>query len=78
MPRCVGVGSNAYHRLLGDTHDARPRRPVRRLSSGAMSTESLFGLSEWAPHGVNVNAIAPASDYVHGIVLPVDGGWLAR
>jgi 2-deoxy-D-gluconate 3-dehydrogenase len=81
--------------------------------------------NEWAPHGVNVNAIAPgyvktglnrhiwrddpvrseavlarlpagrwgdpadlagavvflasaASDYVHGIVLPVDGGWLAR
>jgi 2-deoxy-D-gluconate 3-dehydrogenase len=80
--------------------------------------------NEWAPHGVNVNAIAPgyfttdntrqlrddpkrhraileripagrwgdpadvagatvflasgASDYVHGVVLPVDGGWLAR
>jgi 2-deoxy-D-gluconate 3-dehydrogenase len=80
--------------------------------------------NEWAPHGVNVNAIAPgyfatdntqplrddpdrskaileripagrwgepadvagatvflasaASDYVHGIVLPVDGGWLGR
>jgi 2-deoxy-D-gluconate 3-dehydrogenase len=80
--------------------------------------------NEWAPHGVNVNAIAPgyietdntqplqddraryeaildripaqrwgrpedlagaivflassASDYVHGTVLAVDGGWLAR
>jgi 2-deoxy-D-gluconate 3-dehydrogenase len=80
--------------------------------------------NEWAPYGVNVNAVAPgyiatdntralredearslqileripaarwgepadvagafvflasaASDYVHGIVLPVDGGWLAR
>lgn len=80
--------------------------------------------NEWAPQGVNVNAIAPgylateanqtlrddparsasileripaqrwgdptdiagatvflastASDYVHGIVLPVDGGWLGR
>ena len=80
--------------------------------------------NEWAPHGVNVNAIAPgyfatdntealrndpvrqraildripagrwgspgdlggaavflasaASDYVHGVVLPVDGGWLGR
>ena len=80
--------------------------------------------NEWAPHGVNVNAIAPgyiatdntqalrddpgrydaiteripagrwgeprdlagatvflaspASDYVDGIVLPVDGGWLGR
>ena len=80
--------------------------------------------NEWAPYGVNVNAVAPgylatdntqplrddpersraiveripagrwgepsdvagatvflaspASDYVHGIVLPVDGGWLGR
>lgn len=80
--------------------------------------------NEWAPHGVNVNAVAPgyvktklnrhvwsdpvrhdqvlarlpsgrwgepadligpvlflaspASDYVHGVILPVDGGWLAR
>jgi 2-dehydro-3-deoxy-D-gluconate 5-dehydrogenase len=80
--------------------------------------------NEWAPHGVNVNAIAPgyiatdntqplrddpersrvildripagrwgepadlagatvflaspASDYVHGVILPVDGGWLGR
>jgi 2-dehydro-3-deoxy-D-gluconate 5-dehydrogenase len=81
--------------------------------------------NEWAPHGVNVNAIAPgyvktvlnariwrddpertaqidvripagrwgvpadiggavvflsssASDYVQGVTLPVDGGWLSR
>lgn len=80
--------------------------------------------NEWAPHGVNVNALAPgyiatdntqalqddpvrskaileripagrwgsaddlagatvflaapASDYVHGTILPVDGGWLGR
>jgi 2-deoxy-D-gluconate 3-dehydrogenase len=80
--------------------------------------------NEWAPHGVNVNAIAPgyiatdntralqddpvrhraileripaarwgrpddlagatvflaapASDYVNGVILPVDGGWLGR
>ncbi len=80
--------------------------------------------NEWAPHGINVNAVAPgymateltsalraeaaseqamrarmpagrwgqpedlqgavvylasaAADYVHGAVVPVDGGWLAR
>src|SRR5204863_4832799 len=80
--------------------------------------------NEWAPHGVNVNAIAPgyiatdntqalqddparsrailgriparrwgqpgdlagatvflasrAADYVHGAIIPVDGGWLGR
>jgi 2-dehydro-3-deoxy-D-gluconate 5-dehydrogenase len=28
--------------------------------------------------GVFVFPALPASDYVHGIVLPVDGGWLAR
>jgi 2-deoxy-D-gluconate 3-dehydrogenase len=95
----------------------------------AASKSGVAGLTralanEWAPHGVNVNAVAPgyiatdntealrndpvrskaiadripagrwgsaadlggaavflasaASDYVHGIVLPVDGGWLGR
>lgn len=95
----------------------------------AASKHAIIGLTralanEWAPHGVNVNAIAPgyvhtdntqalqqdseryaairaripagrwgepedlkgvtvflasgASDYVHGAVIPVDGGWLAR
>jgi len=85
-------------------------------------TKSLC--NEWAPHGINVNAIAPgyilteitrpikedpkrnpsvlerlpvgrwgnpedlagpflflgseAADYIHGTILPVDGGWLAR
>jgi len=28
--------------------------------------------------GAFVFLASPASDYVHGIVLPVDGGWLAR
>lgn len=28
--------------------------------------------------GAAVFLAAPASDYVHGIILPVDGGWLAR
>ena len=85
-------------------------------------TKSLC--NEWAPHGINVNAIAPgyiltditrplhddpkrnpsimerlpagrwgnpedlvgpflflgseAADYIHGAIVPVDGGWLAR
>jgi 2-deoxy-D-gluconate 3-dehydrogenase len=100
-----------------------------RVASYTASKSGLLGLTralanEWAPQGVNVNAIAPgyfetnntaplradagrsqeilkripagrwgsprdlagaaiflassASDYVHGAVLPVDGGWLAR
>jgi 2-deoxy-D-gluconate 3-dehydrogenase len=99
------------------------------VASYTAAKSAIAGLTralanEWAPHGVNVNAIAPgyfatdntealrrdpgrsqaildripagrwgspedlagaavflasgASDYVHGAVLPVDGGWLGR
>ncbi len=94
-------------------------------SKGGVSQLTMALANEWAPHGVNVNAVAPgyvrtalnariwrddpertkeidvripagrwgepadiggavvflasaASDYVHGITLPVDGGWLSR
>jgi 2-deoxy-D-gluconate 3-dehydrogenase len=94
-------------------------------SKGGVAQLTKALANEWAPHGVNVNAIAPgyvktplnahiwrddaqrsdavlarlpagrwgepadlagaavflssaASDYVHGVVLPVDGGWLGR
>lgn len=100
-----------------------------RVASYTASKSGVMGLTrilanEWAPKGINVNAIAPgyfatnntaalqadtkrnseilgripaghwgrpeelggavvflasqASNYVHGITLPVDGGWLAR
>jgi 2-dehydro-3-deoxy-D-gluconate 5-dehydrogenase len=100
-----------------------------RTASYTASKSGLAGLTrllanEWAPHRINVNAIAPgyfetnnttalradesrnrdilaripagrwgrpsdlagaaiflasdAADYVHGTILPVDGGWLAR
>jgi 2-deoxy-D-gluconate 3-dehydrogenase len=100
-----------------------------RVAAYTASKSGLAGLTkllanEWAPHGINVNAIAPgyfatdnttalradakrnaeilgripagrwgepedlagaavflaspASDSVHGVILPVDGGWLAR
>ena len=99
------------------------------VASYTAAKSALAGLTkalanEWAPYGVNVNALAPgyvatdntaalradpvraaailgripagrwgapadvagatvflasaASDYVHGVVLPVDGGWLGR
>jgi 2-dehydro-3-deoxy-D-gluconate 5-dehydrogenase len=94
-------------------------------SKGGVAQLTKALANEWAPYGVNVNAIAPgyvktqlnthiwrddpertaqiltripagrwgepsdlkgavvflsaaASDYLHGVVLPVDGGWLAR
>ena len=100
-----------------------------RVASYTTAKSGVAGLTklmanEWAPRGINVNAIAPgyvetnnttalradaersadilkripagrwakaedvagaavflasqASDYVHGTILPVDGGWLAR
>ena len=100
-----------------------------RIASYTASKSGLAGLTrllacEWAPLGINVNAVAPgyvvtnntealredpvrykaildripaghwaqpsdiagavvylasdAANYVHGVVLPVDGGWLAR
>jgi 2-deoxy-D-gluconate 3-dehydrogenase len=101
------------------------RVPSYAASKGGLATLTMALANEWAPHGVNVNAIAPgyvktdlnariwrddpertaqitvripagrwgepadlagavvflssaASDYVHGTILPVDGGWLAR
>jgi 2-deoxy-D-gluconate 3-dehydrogenase len=101
------------------------RVPSYAASKGGVATLTMALANEWAPHGVNVNAIAPgyvqtdlnariwrddpertaqitvripagrwgepadlagavvflcsaASDYVHGAILPVDGGWLGR
>jgi 2-deoxy-D-gluconate 3-dehydrogenase len=98
--------------------------PAYTASKSAVAGLTKALANEWAPYGVNVNAIAPgyiatdntqvlrddpdrsqsilaripagrwgraadlggatvflsapASDYLHGVVLPVDGGWLGR
>ena len=98
--------------------------PAYAAAKGGVATLTMALANEWAPKGVNVNAIAPgymstdltaaleadpvrgraivdripagrwgspkdlagaavflasaASDYVHGTVLAVDGGWLGR
>jgi 2-deoxy-D-gluconate 3-dehydrogenase len=100
------------------------RAAAYAASKGGVAQLTKALSNELAPHGVNVNAIAPgyvrtdlnrhiwsdpvrteqvlarlpagrygeaadlagacvflasaASDYVHGVILPVDGGWLAR
>ena len=44
---------------------------LARIPAGHWGDPSELG-------GAAVFLAAPASDYVHGVVLPVDGGWLAR
>jgi 2-deoxy-D-gluconate 3-dehydrogenase len=100
------------------------RVPAYAASKGAVDQLTKAFANEWAPFGVNVNAVAPgyvatdmnanlladenrsaqisaripagrwgkpsdivgavvflcsgAADYIHGVTLPVDGGWLGR
>ena len=44
---------------------------LKRIPAGRRATPADMG-------GAAVFLASPAADYVHGIVLPVDGGWLAR
>jgi 2-dehydro-3-deoxy-D-gluconate 5-dehydrogenase len=52
-------------------NETRARQILERIPAGR------WGKPEDVA-GAFVFLAAPASDYVHGIVLPVDGGWLAR
>ena len=118
-------GQDHLHRVDVQLPGRDQRRPGYTASKSGVAGLVRALANEWAPHGVNVNAIAPglhrdrqhagrcgttrtrsraileripagrwgepadlagatvflasaASDYVHGIVLPVDGGWLGR
>ncbi|MET1161463.1 MAG: SDR family oxidoreductase, partial [Pseudoxanthomonas sp.] len=52
--------------------DAARNRSIReRIPAGRWGEPGDIG-------GAAVFLASPAADYVHGAVLPVDGGWLAR
>ena len=55
--------------LRGD--ETRARQILERIPAGRWGTPQDLA-------GAFVFLASPASDYVHGAVLPVDGGWLAR
>jgi 2-deoxy-D-gluconate 3-dehydrogenase len=51
--------------------EGRNRDILARIPAGRWGQPSELG-------GAAVFLAAPASDYVHGAIIPVDGGWLAR
>jgi 2-deoxy-D-gluconate 3-dehydrogenase len=52
-------------------NEARYRQITERIPAGRWGEPSDLG-------GAVVFLASPASDYVHGHVLVVDGGWMAR
>jgi 2-deoxy-D-gluconate 3-dehydrogenase len=61
--------TNNTHTLRSD--EKRSRDILARIPAGRWGKPSDLG-------GAAIFLASPASDYVHGAVVPVDGGWLAR
>ena len=76
-PKGVNVNSIApgYIKTALNQHiwqdPARYDQVLARLPSGRWGTPADL-------MGAVIFLASPASDYVHGVVLPVDGGWLSR
>jgi 2-deoxy-D-gluconate 3-dehydrogenase len=72
----VNVNAIAPGYVVTDFTSALQKDPVR---SQAITARTPAG--RWAKPsdlaGATVFLASPASDYVHGIILPVDGGWMA-
>jgi 2-deoxy-D-gluconate 3-dehydrogenase len=74
-----GINVNAIAPGYFDTNNTAALRadPVREPAILARIPAGRWGQPQDLA-GVAVFLASRASDYVHGIVLPVDGGWLAR
>jgi len=74
-----GVNVNAIAPGYFETNNTAALRadPVREPQIAARIPAGRWGKPEDLA-GAAVFLASAASDYVHGIVLPVDGGWLAR
>jgi 2-deoxy-D-gluconate 3-dehydrogenase len=66
-----GYVKTALNRHIWRDDPARTEMVLARLPAGRWGEPADLA-------GTAVFLAAPASDYVHGIVLPVDGGWLSR
>ena len=75
-----GVNVNAVapgYVATANTHDLRAGRRAQRRDPGPHPRRPL-GASRRDIAGAVLFLCSRAADYVHGAVLPVDGGWLAR
>ena len=73
-----GVNVNAIAPSFFATELTEPikKDPERSKSITARTPAARWGLPEDIA-GATVFLASPASDFIHGVVLPVDGGWLA-
>ena len=73
-----GINVNALAPSFFTTELTEPikKDPERSKSITARTPAARWGLPEDIA-GATVFLASPASDFIHGVVLPVDGGWLA-
>jgi 2-deoxy-D-gluconate 3-dehydrogenase len=76
-PRGVNVNAIAPGYIRTDLNKHVWSDPVRNPQILARLPSGRWGEAEDVK-GAVVFLAAPASDYIHGILLPVDGGWLSR
>jgi 2-deoxy-D-gluconate 3-dehydrogenase len=74
-----GVNVNAIAPGYIETDNTAPLRddPARSEAIAGRIPAGRWGVPDDL-RGATVFLASPASDYVHGVVLPVDGGWLSR
>jgi len=76
-PRAVNVNAIAPGYIATDNTQALQDDPDRSASIVSRIPAGRWGRSEDLA-GATVFLASHASDYVNGVVLPVDGGWLGR
>jgi 2-deoxy-D-gluconate 3-dehydrogenase len=72
----VNVNALAPAYFTTELTEALQADPVRNAAITARTPAGRWGQPEDIA-GAAVFLAAPASDYLHGVILPVDGGWLA-
>ncbi len=78
----AGKGHQRQRHRAGLLRDQQHAGPARGRRSACGEILARIPAGRWGDPpdigGAAVFLASPAADYVHGIVLPVDGGWLAR